>query len=547
MKDSRAEARLQMAGKLTAERAPWDALWQELADVVHPRRGLINTTSNTPDRGKLAELFDGTAMRSNQTLANGQSARVTPMGARWFVLRPPATLAEKPAAVAWYHRCSEILAGQFAGSNFYGIAQQHYLDRGAFGIAATEVTSGKAGQGLHFRSFPVGTYSVAENSLGEIDTIVREYSWTPRQIIEAFPDGVPECITKRAADLDTATVKEKIVHFVMPRQDRDPRKDDAKNKPIESIHILKNEAIILHESGFDEMPVPVSRWAQWGASPYGWAPSYAALPEATQANTLEQMLDVATETSLFPRVLYGSNLKGDIDFRAMGLTCYDSAMGDPPREWMTQGRIDLGEARAEQKRKAIEDSFFVPLFNSVSQLRSDATAEQVRAILGESRELFHPIFSQLCREFLIPVLRRSFALLLRQGAFPPPPPDVVQRDDLGNYIADPGVEFVSAMALALEQSHLANLNDILVTAAPLAAQDPSMLDVFDWDQILPTLARAKGLPEAFIRTPEAVNAIRESRAQAQQAQQIQAAAATVKDLGGIDAVQNAAGSLPAQN
>jgi hypothetical protein len=547
MKDARAEKLLQMAGKLTAERAPWDALWQELADVVHPRRGLINTISNTPDRSKLAELFDGTAMRSNQTLANGQSARVTPMGARWFVLRPPATLAEKPAAVAWYHRCSEILAGQFAASNFYGIAQQHYLDRGAFGIAATEVTSGKGGQGLHFRSFPVGTYSVAENSLGEIDTIVREYSWTPRQIIEAFPDGVPEAVTKRAADPDTANTKEKLVHFVMPRQDRDPRKDDSKNKPIASFHILRNESVILHESGFDEMPVPVSRWAQWGESPYGWAPSYAALPEATQANVLEQMMDVATETALFPRILYGSNMKGDIDFRAMGLTCYDSTMGDPPREWMTQGRIDLAEARAERKRKAIEDSYFVPLFNAVSQLRSDATAEQVRAILGESRELFHPIFSQLCREFLIPILRRSFALLLRQGAFPPPPPDVVQRDDLGNYIADPGVEFVSAMALALEQSHLANLNDILQTVMPMAASDPSILDPFDWDQIIPYLMRTKGQPESFIRPPEAINSIREGRAQAQQAQQAQAAAATVKDLGGIDAVQNAAGALPAQN
>jgi len=543
--ESLAEKLLQKAALLDQGRQQWDPLWQELADVIHPRRGMINVKSDTPDRSKLAESFDGTAMRANNILANGQASRITPMGARWMVLRPPPNLAQNASAVSWYQVCSEILASKLASSNFYSKAQEHYLDRGAFGIATTEITESLDRQGLHFRAFPVGTYSVEENSMGEITTISRTYEWTPVQIQEAFPDRLPPSINEKLKDPKTAQQKLKIVHMVFPREDRDPRAQDAKNKPFASFHILKDDAHILHESGFDEMPIACSRWATWGDSPYGWSPAYAALPEANQANVLEQMLDTGTELALFPRVRYGSNIKGDIDFRAMGLTCYDPISGSaPPEEWLTNSRIDLGEARADKKRRAIEEAFFVPLFNAVSQLRSDATAEQVRAILGESRELFHPIFSQLCREFLIPTLRRSFAILLRQGAFPKPPQNVIQFDDLGGYIADPHVEFVSAMALALEQSHLANLNDILATTLPLAASDPSILDAMDWDVIVPYLMRAKGLPEQFVRPPEAIQQMRDARAQAQQAQAAQQAAATVKDLGGPEALQQLGGMIP---
>ena len=535
--DDRAEKMFAFADALDGQRLPWDGLWQELADVVHPRRSLIARHTITPDRSRMADAFDGTAMRANRTLANGQASRITPMGARWFALRPTGDLVDNPVAIDYFQHCGELLALALASSNFYNRAHEHYLDRGAFGIGATEVTGGKGGKGLHFRSFPVGSYSVAQDAQDEVDVIVRSFQLRSAQIVEMFGEATPESIRKNASNPQESLLPIGLRHIIRPRIDRDPRKTDPLNKPYESVYILNRERTVLSESGYDSFPVAVSRWELWGDSPYGWAPSYLALPEASQANFLEQMLDTLAELSAFPRVLYPSNLKGDVDFRAMGLTCYDPSNQHEPKEWLTQGRYDIGQARAEQKRKAIEEAFFVPLFNAVSNLNRDATATEVRAIVSESRELFHPIFANLTREFLQPLIRRAFCLLLEQGELPPPPPELLKKNSLGVFMDDPAVEYTSAMALALEQSQLANFSDCVQTLTPLAMQDPSIWDFMDMDAIGPAFMRYKGLPAAFVRKPDAIAAIRQQRAQAQQAAMAQQAAGAVQKLGGAPGIQ----------
>jgi len=543
--DSHATQALAHAKALEAARLPWESLWQDLADVVHPRRNLITrkpAQDSAPSRNELNDAFDGTAQRANRILANGQAARITPMGARWFALRPPADLATNGPAVRWYNQCGEILSAALAKSNFYNRAHEHYLDRGAFGTASTEILPGKNDRGLHFRSIPVGQFAIAADAQDEIDTYTRRYKLTPAQIIQLFPDTVPPSVREKYDNPQQRNHPCEIVHLIRPRLDRDPRASDAKNKPYQSLHIYPAEDnAILAESGYDEFPLAVSRFELWGDSPYGWAPAYHALPEASQANFLAQMKDTLVELAAFPRILYPSNLKGDIDFRALGITCWDPSInGQAPQEWLTNGRYDVAKDDLLAKQAAIEEAFYVPLFNAIAQLDKSATATEVRAIVQESRELFHPIFSNLVREFLGPILRRSFAILFRQGAFPPPPPAVIRRDELGATIDDPELEFTSAMALALEMSSLANFADVINTLSPLAQADPSVLDFIDTDAIGPAFFRAKGLPEAWIRDPKVMEALREARAQAQQLQAAEQISGTVKNLGGPQGLEQIA-------
>ncbi|MDB6077351.1 MAG: bacteriophage head to tail connecting protein [Akkermansiaceae bacterium] len=540
------EQLLAEAQVLDGIRAPWEAKWQRLADVVNPSQGQISRRNSTqgPDTDRVAENFDGTAMRSNRTLAQGQASRITPMGARWFVLRPPEDLAEDAAALDWYLRCSERLTRKLYDSNFYNRAFQHYLDRGAFGVAATEIVGGKHGRGLHFRSYPVGSYSIANNDNDEVDTLSRTFRWTPAQIVSAFPrERIPASILKMHDDPAQRQQLLELRHHICPRHDRDPRKLDALNKAYASYIVYAPEKVVLSESGYDSFPVAVSRWELSVDSPYGWSPAMLALPEANQANHLEEMLDVQAETAAFPRVLYTGALKGDIDFAASGLTCWDPTQGEGamPREWLTGGRYDVGKDRAGDKRKAIEEAFFVPLFNSISNLRGDTTATEVRALVTESRELFHPIFANLTREFLGPILRRSFALLLQQGEMPPPPPAVVKQTGAGRVIDEPNVEYTSAMALALEQSQLANLTDCFNVLRPLASIDPTALDFVNVQVLGPAIFRAKGLPANWTRSEEEMAALQQARAQQQQMAMIPQAAKAVKDVGGIEKVQQMMG------
>lgn len=546
------QAILERHSTLKGERRTWDTLWQELADVCHPRRADITTIyplGTPPELDNIEDSFDGTAMRSADTLARGQAARITPMGSRWFAFRPPLPLRDNSAAASWYHQAGEIVAQKLYASNFYSVQFETYQDRGVFGTAAKEIKAAKGGRGLHFREYPVGTYSIAEDDEGKVDTIFREYEFTAHQIRGAFPDAtLPDAITKALTNEGERLKKWNIVHGIYPRDNYDPTKQDAKNKPWESCHVLEEGGHVLHESGFDEFPCAVSRWQRWGNSPYGWSPAYHALPEASQANYLETMLDTLAEAAAFPRVLVGDgSLKSDIDFKAMGLTFHDPAKG-APQEWLTGGRYDIGKDRANDKREAIRSAFFVDLFNPVSQLSDDATATHIRAIVSESRELFHPIFANMVREDQTPTLRRAFSLLLRSGEIPPPPASVFQEDGLGAFIAEPDVEMVSQMALALEQNHLARLNDVLTVLTPIAAADPSVLDFLDTAQLGPALSRFMGLPDSFIRTDEEIAEVQAGRAQAAQQEQALGATEAVKNLGGVDQTARladmAAGVIP---
>lgn len=526
---------------LDAMRRPWESFWDELARVVHPRRQLVSAQlpgHNTPE-STAEDAFDGTAMRSLRVLAQGQSARITPMGARWFGMKPDEGAGT--AGVSYYHQASEIVAQQMRKSNFYSASMEHYLDRGAFGTAATEIREGKNGKGLHFEAYPVGTFSIADDENGEVDTICRTLWMTPIQIRQRYGETTPEVVLKMLGDARQKTTLLEVKRLIRPRMDRDPRKVDKLNKAWESFHILAKEKEVLAEDGYDEFPVAVSRWERWGTSPYGWPPAYMALPEAAQSNFLESMMDTLAETAAFPRVLYPSNIKGDVNFKALGLTCYDPSNGQMPQEWLTQGRYDIGKDRLEDKRRAIEEAFYVPLFNGVSQLGSDATAEQVRALVSESRELFHPILANLTREFLSPVIRRAFSINLRQGNVGRPPDELLIKGELGLFLEDPGVEYTSPMALALEQSQLANFADVVATLAPLAELDPSVFDFIDMQALGPAFFRYKGLPEEFIRTPEAMAAIAEGRQQAAMAAQAEQAAGAVQKLGGAKGIQELGG------
>jgi hypothetical protein len=74
---------------LASERAPWDVVWQELAEFCLPRKAEISAKRSMPDTSRHDVLFDTTAMQGAATLANGQLAYITPADSRWFVYEPP--------------------------------------------------------------------------------------------------------------------------------------------------------------------------------------------------------------------------------------------------------------------------------------------------------------------------------------------------------------------------------------------------------------------------------------------------------------------------
>ena len=530
---------------LKALRSPWETLWQDIAKYVMPRRTPgLNGTVQTPGTGNDALLFDTTAVRANMTLANGQLAWMSPLESAWFAFEPQP-FQDTDDARRWLAQATGIARNLLAVSNFYVAVHEFYLDRGAFGTACLYIEPGRRAA-LNTQVWPVGSYVVDENEDGIVDTVIREFKLTARQAVQKFGEANISDKLREAAKAGGSKAHERydFLHAIYPREDaeRDSQKLDAPNMPIASVYLEKQGCRVCQVGGYEEMPVMVSRYLEWGSgmgSLYGWSPAFAALPEARQVNFLQKMMDALAEKMAFPPVLAPEALEGEIDGNAMGVTYFSpdiASSGSLPKEWMTQGHYDIGVQRIQERQKAINDAFHVDLFQMFAQLQKQMTATEVQERAQEKLIQFSPTFARLTAELFNPLLERVFAVLLRMGKLGPLegiPPALIQP--LGNgrgFIAPPAVQYASRIALALRSLPSLAYQRTLQRLGQTMSLNPGVLDNFDFDAAERQTSLTDGMPPEYIRPAAAVAQARQARAAAQAQQQQQAAAMQTAEAAG---------------
>lgn len=533
---------------LKAVRQPWETLWQEIAKYVMPRRtpGLCGTVQG-PTVANEALLFDTTAIRANMTLANGQLAWMSPLEASWFAFE--SRKGQGDDAKRWLADATKNAREELAVSNFYTAVHEFYLDRGAFGTACLYVEPGRRNS-INAQCWPVGTFAIDEDSDGMVDTVIREFTLTARQAVQKFGEAnVSEKTRKAAGEVSKSQDKIKFLHAIYPREDleRDKEKMDAPNMAIASVYLETDGCHICQNGGYEEMPVMVSRFLEWGSGAggfYGWSPAFAALPEARQLNFLQKMMDALAEKMAFPPVLAPEELEGEVDTNANGVTYFSKELatgGSLPKEWGLAGRYDIGIQRVQERQKAINDSFHVELFQMFAQIEKQMTAREVSERAQEKLIQFSPTFSRLTSELFNPLLERVFGILLRGGqlgALDQIPQGMVQVIGPNQaYVAPPTVQYSSRIALALRSLPALGYHRTLERLGMIAPLMPSVLDVYDFDKAERETSMVDGVPTDFTRKEADVKAIRDQRAaaeaEARKAEQAQLAAKAASDLGKI--------------
>jgi hypothetical protein len=531
---------------LANKRAPWDSFCQEIADYVMPRKAQVTTKTDVPNPRNEAQLFDSTAVQSNMILANGQLSGMTPLESRWFSYDAPQPLRGLDPIEQYYRRCTEVAEDELAKSNFYSEVHEFYLDRGAFGTA---VLSADPGSGRHsllnFKKFDCGTYSIAEDDEGYVDTLSRELDITARQAVQWFGrDNVSPQILQAFDSPDGRHMERTFcfIHQIFPREQDEiefGKRDDI-NMPIASIYVEKANRKVARVSGYQELPFFASRYVKWVASmPYGWSPSWMALPDARQLNFLEKQMDALAELAAFPRMLIPDGWEDEVDFRARGVTYFDPANPNAvPREWATNGRYDIGKDRADIKRKAIQEAFHVDLFRMFQNLDKEMTAREVNERAGEKLSQFAPTFARMVTELFNPLLRRVFAICAKAGRFPPPPQELIQQSPEGAmYLPDPELTYSSRIALAIKALENVSLVRSFEQWLPIMQLRPEIMDNCDLDAMFRDSCRNNGMPARWLVPFELVQEQRKARAEKQQqmeqAAQMQQGADAVSKVGNI--------------
>jgi len=526
---------------LRADQENWRSdIWQDISNYVMPRKSEINTKKTKSIDGYTDNIHDTTAIHANTTLAAGSMDFL--IGGRWFANKAPRG-NDSAAAQEWYKKTGEIMLEVLSETNFEMEIHSFFIMRGAFGTSHFHVEEDETDV-LYCKSEDIGTYVIAENDKGIVDKVMILKEYTPRQLIMRYGEegvsgntgSIPKKVMERAEQRGKDGKDDKIQVIVAieprPNRERDPDRVDALNMPIRTCHVMIEGSVVLRESGYEEMPTMVSRFSEWGDDVYGYCPSSEILSGIRQLNHIEENLDTLVELRVNPRILLPSNMEGDVDYRAGGVTVYDEGMPNAlPQEWATAGDVREGMERSEFRRRQIEQSFFTDLFQlltSMSERGREKTAFEVQEMLSEKVGRFHPTFTRLNTEFSKPFLNRVFGICFRKGLFPEPPQEVFREKQDGSMVIDtPKVEFTSKIAMLLKARQNQDFMQFLQTVMQTAQIDPEGATqawrmMFNPERGYNKLSDNLGVASDFMNTQAEVEEIKAAMAEQAEKQQAMA-------------------------
>jgi Bacteriophage head to tail connecting protein len=496
--------------KLKSQRANVDTVYQEIADYVIPRKAVIQTP---PVEGaELTEhLWDSTAIRANELLAARIQGALTSPSIRWFSLKTRSEEVNRLYAVrTWLNQVEEALYLALRQSNFNAEIGEVYLDLGAFGTGAMlmEAVERQGLFGFMFHALAPGTYCLAENFQGEVDTVFRELRMTLRQIAQQFgkdvmPDGWKDAVDR------TPDAEQDVLHVIAPRRVDNPDRKDNRHWPWMSVYLAVTDKVILEEGGYQEFPCLVARWAKTTGEVYGRGPGHTALPDIRTLNKAVELTLQSASKALNPPGLVSSDAAiAELDLRPGS---QNTVEGDPRMAWTpleSGAKFDVSKILTEEWRGSIRNTFYWD--NLQLQSERVMTATEVQRRLELMQQFLAPTLARLESEALTPLINRVFAMMYRQRQVPTPPPELAG--------ANLDVEYEGPLARSQKATRLAGFEEYLRILGPAAQLQPQIMDQIDFDAAARDLAEVAGLPAQYLRDEDDITALRQQRATQQEMQ-----------------------------
>ena len=511
---------------IESKRGIWEKHWEEVAQKVLPYYSTsFYTQGNTvPGQQRGQDQYDVTANAALWKFAAAMESMLTPANSKWHRLRATdPNLMKRRDVQLWFDSVNDTMFHYRYSPHSGYQANQHdgYVSLGAFGTGCLFVDqfrdpTNPGMRGLRYRNIHLGELFFAANFQGQIDKVYRRYKMTLRQIAQKWgEDKMPDTLKEQyKSKPENETM---VVHIVKPRMNRDPGKIDAKNYRFASYYIIKESRTLMEEGGYRCFPYATSRYITAPGELYGRSPAMNVLPAIKVLNEEKKTVIKQGHRIVDPvllahddGILDGFSLKpGAVNYGAV------NSSGQRLVHELPTGNIAIGKELMDDERMAINDAFLVTLFQILVET-PQMTATEVLERAREKGALLSPTMGRFQSESIGPQIEREFDLLMWQGLIPQPPQALIEAN------AEYKAEYDAPLNRAMRSDEAAGTMRSMQWAAEIAAQtqDPSVMDWFDTDAIMPELLAINGAPFRFSRDPEAVAQLRQGRQQAQASQQL---------------------------
>ncbi len=541
---------------LKAIKLPWLEHFQLIGEFINLRKQ--NFTESNPTGAFLTrDIFDSTASRDSSIMSSALVGALWPNGAQSIQFLPARGMKDSEENKKYFKfMTDEVVSLMDSPRAGLTVALGEYMeDQSAFGTSGigvfrNEDSTTKKNTPVLYKAKDVKTMSIAENQFGFVDTVYDETEMTIEQAVKEYGE---ENLSAKSRELfrngKGFEEKIKVLHAIEPRLDGDPTKFGNKDMPIASIHIelgggSGNGGKILRESGYDSMPIFVTRFRKLLGEVYGRSAGMDALPDAIELNAIWEAVMIAAEKQLDPPlgILNDGDLSPVIDTGAGALNVFNVAgrisNQDPVFPLFTVGEFKSAEKLIIKLTESLSNHFFIDrLLDLNNDTRMTLGEAQIRNELRAAS--LGAIYSRQISELFEPLIDRTVTLLFELGRLGVAanslekevltalgvepiimPEEVIKRIKEGKDFFR--VKFISPAVRSMQAEQIQGLLATVNFATQAVALNPNGVDVIDVDATIRKIAELTGAPTDTVQSLEAIEKLRQVKdAMAQQQMQLE--------------------------
>lgn len=494
-------------------RTNFESYWQTLHDFFDNSGMDVNTTYYPGTELTVSQLYDTYSLEAADVLAAGLSNYLTPSASRWFGLRTKDPLKMESKAVMRYLKDIETeITHALNNSNFYNVMPEFYKKSGVYGTSVLFQEEDEKDK-IRFYSLPMKAVVIANDSRGRAAEYWIEFEYTAEQAVDRFQEKVHPDVLKQANEKRDPDKKYIYTLYIGPNWNRNPKSKDNKNKPYISQWLDDAHQTEIDRGGFDELPALTHRFYERATMPWGFSPAMKALTDVRMLNAIAKTQIRSMMKHTDPAVAmpdnaflspYNGNPRG-VNYYKKGVSADDIfAIGN-------YGNPAVGDEALRYSKERIASQMFTDVFRTFDGVTKQMNNPEVFERITEKMTLLGPAVGRFMN-VLDDTINRTMGILYRQGRLPEPPEEMV---------GDPSyeIEYLSVLAKAQRNPELQSMQNALQIVAGMASFSPEVMDKINPDQGVDAVWGITGAPVQMLRDDDEVEAIREARAEAEQAQQ----------------------------
>lgn len=477
---------------LARERNSFERVWSEISDFVYPdSKGFFSKHSH-----RLRSVYDSTAVYALEKFASCMGSLLTPRGVTWHKLKvADKDLMKLDSVQIYLSKVRDMLFSTryHPNSGFISAIHEAYKNLGAYGtqVVCTEESVGN-GAGINYRSIPLSECYIETDFLGMVSGLFWK-RWIPvKRLKEKLGGNLPGDLLRELKSYPDARCP------ILSYFSRNESGEECSKYPFIVHHINLNTGQIIFSGGYYEFPFHVSRFSASSRERYGYSPAMNSLAEIKMLNEMSKSILRAIEKLTDPPLAVaeeGTMMQPNLNPGAINPGAIDNSGKLLIQPIITQSDISPALNLMDQKRKSIEASFWVHLFDVFSNSRMTAT--EIMERVHEKSQLIGPVLARQENELFGDMILREIGILKRKGILPPKPEELE-----GERIE---IEFTSPISKLNFMSEMQSLARSIQIAREVSTHSPEVMDNFDVDAIIREIARVNGVSTSYLRSKEEVD------------------------------------------